>query len=106
MDPVQLVEDVGKVDLSGYSVIYGPPGGGYQLTKRPTEINLAEIIYSIDRAPTPSSALSGLPPSSVVQAIRLVWQEVSRKEQELLSRANFAQMVDLARKPDESMYYI
>lgn len=27
------VEDVGKTDLSKFDVIYGPPGGGYQLTR-------------------------------------------------------------------------
>lgn len=32
------VEDIGKVDLSRFAVIYGPPGGGYQTTKDEDEI--------------------------------------------------------------------
>jgi hypothetical protein len=32
------VEDVGRVDLSRFAVIYGPPGGGYQLTREQDEI--------------------------------------------------------------------
>jgi len=32
------VEDVGRVDLSRFAVIHGPPGGGYQLTKDQDEV--------------------------------------------------------------------
>jgi hypothetical protein len=32
------VEDIGQVDLNQFAVIYGPPGGGYQVTKEQSEI--------------------------------------------------------------------
>jgi len=32
------VEDVGRVDLSRFAVIHGPPGAGYQLTKEQDEV--------------------------------------------------------------------
>jgi hypothetical protein len=32
------VEDIGKVDLSQFAVIYGPPGGGYQITSEQSEL--------------------------------------------------------------------
>ena len=96
------------LQLKGAGLVASSRGasGGYQLTKRPTEINLAEIIYSIDRAPTPSSALSGLPPSSVVQAIRLVWQEVSREELRILEKTTLAEVVRRSRDDDLLSYQI
>src|SRR5262245_18558133 len=74
------------LQLKGAGLVASSRGasGGYQLTKPPADINLAEIINSIYRTPTPSSALSSLPSSSVVQALRIVWQVVSREEQRIL----------------------
>jgi len=37
------VEDVGKVDLSKFAVIYGPPGGAYQLDESQTELIRAYV---------------------------------------------------------------
>lgn len=80
--------------------------GGYRLAMEPRKISLWDVIHTID-GPACSATTEQADNQGVCwQVLRHVWQEVSRKEQEHLSKANFSQMVELSRKENESMYYI
>src|ERR1700732_22473 len=50
--------------------------GGYQLARPPEKMSLADVIYTIDRAPAPRSPAVQSPDSGAVQAIRSVWRDV------------------------------
>lgn len=96
------------LQLKGAGLVASSRGasGGYQLTRAPESINLAEIIYTIDRNPVGHSALSSLPPSLVVQALHGVWQEVSREEQRILERTTLAELAQRTRASDIPSYQI
>src|SRR6476619_4372272 len=53
------------LQLKGNGLVASSRGasGGYQLARSPETITLAEIVNSIDRSPTASTALSELPQS-------------------------------------------
>ena len=80
--------------------------GGYQLARAPEQISLADIIYTIDRAPTPRPAPVSSPHSSTVQAVREVWKEVHAEEQRLLTELSLAELVRRAEQSNSMMYQI
>lgn len=96
------------LQLKGAGLVASSRGasGGYQLTRSPQNINLAEIIYTIDRNPVGHSELSSLPQSLVVQALHCVWQEVSNEEQRILERTTLAELVQRTRANDVHSYQI
>src|SRR5207237_657812 len=67
--------------------------GGYQLTRSPEKISLADIIYAIDRAPAIRPAAVASPRSVAVQAVRSVWREVQAREQEMLQKISLGELV-------------
>lgn len=80
--------------------------GGYRLATEPEKITVWDIIQTID-GPASSATTEQADNQAIGwQVLRHVWKDVSRKEQEHLSQANFGQLVDLARKQNASMYYI
>ena len=81
-------------------------GGGYQLTRPPEEMHLAEIVRAIDHSPRAPSALTALPKTLVVQSLRAVWDEVSEAEEEILGRTSLAILVQRSQERDAAMYQI
>jgi Rrf2 family protein len=74
--------------------------GGYQLTRRPEAISLADIIHAIDEPSPPSSAArTGLKASPAVQAVASVLQELDARERQMLREITLA---DLLRRSEQS----
>jgi Rrf2 family protein len=96
------------LQLKGAGLVASSRGasGGYQLTRPPESVNLADIINVIDPSPQAQSALNSLPTSQVVQAVRNVWQEVNREEQRILEMTTLADLVRRTRQSDLHSYQI
>jgi Rrf2 family protein len=93
--------------------------GGYQLSRSPEVISLADIINAIDdqtRAPTsaldasrkPSSRRSREAPtkvaaSPIIDALLSVWREIQAEEQRLLERLTLAEL--LRRTQNNTLMY-
>jgi Rrf2 family transcriptional regulator, cysteine metabolism repressor len=74
--------------------------GGYQLTRRPEAISLADIIHAIDEPTPPSSAArTGLKASPAVQAVASVLQELDARERQMLREITLA---DLLRRSEQA----
>src|ERR1700736_5100069 len=74
------------LQLKGVGVVASVRGalGGYQLTRAPEDISLADIILAIDPPSKARSTPSASPRSLAVQAVRAVWREVQAEERRLL----------------------
>jgi Rrf2 family protein len=96
------------LQLKGAGLVASSRGsaGGYQLTRPPSEIRLADIINIIDRSPQSHSALTSLPQSLVVQTVREVWQEVTAEEQRILEQTTLADLVQRTQPGDVASYQI
>jgi Rrf2 family protein len=95
--------------------------GGYQLSRSPEVISLADIINAIDdQARVPTSALDAtrrpsirrsreaptkVAPSPVVEALLGVWREIQAEEQRLLERMTMAELLRRTQTND-LMYQI
>ncbi len=96
------------LQLKGAGLVASSRGaaGGYQLSRSPDEIDLAEIINSIDHSPRPQSALTALPKTQVVQTLRAVWRDVNQAEREILANTSLADLVQRTRHRDATSYDI
>ncbi len=96
------------LQLKGAGLVASSRGssGGYQLTRTPDKITLGEIINTIDRSPQGHSALTVLPQSQVVQAVRGVWQQVNTQEERILAQTTLAEMVRRTSESDMASYQI
>jgi Rrf2 family protein len=96
------------LQLKGVGLVASSRGsaGGYQLARRPESISIAEIIRAIDRSPQANSALHTLPQSQVVQALRKIWGEVNRAEEQILEKATLATLVQRSQERDTASYQI
>jgi Rrf2 family protein len=78
--------------------------GGYHLVRAPDQINLAQIINAIDDTTfTPSSALSEINRSAVVQVLLDIWQQVLAEQQKVLTNVTLADL--LRRTQDNALSY-
>jgi Rrf2 family protein len=96
------------LQLKGAGLVASSRGssGGYQLTRAPQTIRVADIINVFDRSPQGHSALTSLPQSLVVQAVRDVWQTVTQEEERILERTTLADLVQRAQADDTASYQI
>lgn len=106
ISPRFLVQILLQLKGSGLVASTRGSAGGYQLTRPPESIHLAEIITAIDPEPLGQSVLDKLPQSVVVQAVRHVWQEVTRAEQRILEHISLAQLVLRTRESEMPSYQI
>lgn len=80
--------------------------GGYQLSRAPDQITLAEIIDAIDGPPKTASALSPLPESPLINVILSTWQRVQRAERAILEHLSLADLLEEARGGESLSYQI
>ena len=96
------------LQLKGAGLVTSTRGaaGGYQLTRSPEAISLADVINVIDRTapPRPDSAM--LSPSTAARAIRAVWQEIRAEEQRILEELTLADLVRKIQQTHEPTYQI
>jgi Rrf2 family protein len=101
-----LVQILLQLKLAGLADSTRGAAGGYHLARRPEHITLGEIINAIDHPPPVKAALSGLLPSSAVQAVQAVLQEVHRKEQRVLEEITLADMLRRTQEHNVASYQI
>ncbi len=96
------------LQLKGAGLVASTRGaaGGYQLTRSPESISLADVINVIDRSAAPRLDPAALSPSTAVQAIRAVWHEIQAEEQRLLDEVTLADLVRQTQQTHEPMYQI
>src|SRR5438128_2116336 len=91
------------LQLKGAGLVLSTRGasGGYQLTRTPNAISVAEIIGAIDGTPeSPPEPESPLL-SPAVKAIRHVWQEIQARERQILEEVTLADLVRQTKTADE-----
>jgi Rrf2 family cysteine metabolism transcriptional repressor len=80
--------------------------GGYQLTRSPETISLAEVITGIDGSPPARTAPEAKPRSAMVNALHTIWGEVEAEQQRVLADLTLADVVRRAQQADEPTYQI
>ena len=83
------------MQLKGAGIVMSVRGasGGYQLARSPEEINLAEVIETIDGPVRPSSGLAGLERQPIIATLQGVWQRVTAAQHEILQEVTLANLV-------------
>jgi Rrf2 family protein len=96
------------LQLKGAGLVASTRGaaGGYHLTRSPEAISLADVINVIDRPAPPRSDPAALPPSTAIQAIRTVWQDIQAEEQRMLEEITLADLVRQTQRTQEPTYQI
>jgi Rrf2 family protein len=80
--------------------------GGYQLTRSPEGISLADVINVIDRAPGPRPEPVGSAGSPMAQAVRGVWRELQAEEQRRLEALSLAEILRRTQPASALSYQI
>jgi len=95
------------LQLKGAGLVASSRGasGGYQLSRPPEAITLAEVIDVID-GPPGVSALADLPESGVVSTLTRVQQQVLAAERKILDEHTLANVLQQAREGDALYYQI
>jgi Rrf2 family protein len=106
ISPRFLVQILLQLKAAGLVASSRGSAGGYQLSRAPAEITLADIVHVIDRSQQLPSALNSLPSSHVVQALRSVWNTVSKAELEILQSTSLSHLVQLSQETDPVSYQI
>jgi len=96
------------LQLKGAGLVVSTRGasGGYQLTRPPEKISLANVINVVDRTSPPRTDPAAMPQSPAVQAIRNVWNEIQAEEQRLLEEVTLADLVRQAQQTSGLSYQI
>jgi len=89
-----LVQILLQLKTAGLVASVRGASGGYQLARPPENISLADIIHAIDeRSLMPSSALSGIARTTVIEVLLGVWRDIQREEQRQLERWSLAELL-------------
>jgi Rrf2 family protein len=89
-----LVQILLQLKTAGLVASVRGASGGYQLTRPPESISLADIINAIDdRALTPRTALGEEHHSPVVDTLLGVWREIQAVQQNVLERLTLAELI-------------
>jgi Rrf2 family protein len=99
-----LVQILLQLKTAGLVASVRGAAGGYQLTRSPEQISLADIVNAIDDL-TPRSELGKANRTPVVEALLAVWRQVFQQEQELLEELNLAELLRRARKQNDVVTY-
>ena len=95
------------LQLKGAGLVSSTRGssGGYQLSKLPGEITLAQVMTVIEgHEERLTSAAAGA--SASADALLSVWQEITDIEREKLDAVTLADLVERAAAGQSDMYYI
>src|SRR5688500_562084 len=99
ISPAFLTQIFMQLKGAGMVVSVRGASGGYQLAREPDDINLAEIIETIDGPLRPSTGLAGLDRQPIIGMLQQVWQRVTTAQHEMLQGITLA---DLAREAHDS----
>jgi Rrf2 family protein len=102
-----LVQILLQLKTAGLVASVRGAAGGYQLARSPETISLAAIITAIDdRTLAPTSALTKVLPSPVVDALLGAMREIQREEQRMLEEVTLAELLRRAQEKDIHSYQI
>ena len=102
-----LVQILLQLKTAGLVASVRGASGGYQLARPPENISLADIIHAIDeRSLMPSSALSGIARTSVIEVLLGVWRDIQREEQRQLERWSLAELLRRTQDSNALNYQI
>lgn len=99
-----LVQILLQLKASGLVTSTRGAAGGYQLSRPPSRISLAEIISAL--CPVESTPCGEDADSRVVDALGTIWDEMASAEQELLAGITLADVLARAEGTADPMYYI
>lgn len=100
-----LVQILLQLKAAGLVASTRGAAGGYQLSRPPSAISLADVIYRIDSDPprTDSVASADTP---FVHAVRSAWKDVQTAERRLLEQVTLAELVQRAQESEAPFYHI
>jgi Rrf2 family protein len=99
-----LVQILLQLKTAGVVASLRGAAGGYQLTRSPEQISLADVINAIDDL-TPRSELGKATRTPVVEALLAVWRQIFQQEQELLEELTLAELLRRARTQNDVVTY-
>src|SRR5436305_4905951 len=89
-----LVQILLQLKTAGLVVSVRGAAGGYQLSRPPDQITLADVINAIDdRTLAHRSALNEINRSRAIDVLLAVWREVQQEEQKLLDSLTLAELL-------------
>jgi Rrf2 family protein len=104
--PIRFLVQI-LLQLKGAGLVASTRGaaGGYQLTRPPEKISLADVINAIDR---PQQMPEDTPKhtSAAVRALRGVWLEIQAEEQRMLEQVSLADLLRQIQESNELSYQI
>jgi Rrf2 family protein len=102
-----LVQILLQLKTAGLVASVRGAAGGYQLGRPPDQISLADIINAVsDRGSTTRTETIALPSTSVVHAVRSVWQELQHEQQRRLEELTLAELARRAQASSGLSYQI
>jgi Rrf2 family protein len=102
-----LVQILLQLKTAGLVISVRGASGGYQLSRSPEKISLADVINAIDdRTLTTRSALSEEMHTPVVYALLAVWKEIHLQEQHLLEQLTLAELLRRSQSGNALSYQI
>jgi len=95
------------LQLKGAGLILSTRGaaGGYQLSRAPDTISLADIINVIDRNDEANPG-RGMDESNLVRATREVWADILQARQRILEQTTLAELINRAAMGTSFSYQI
>jgi Rrf2 family protein len=100
-----LVQILLQLKTAGLVASVRGAAGGYQLTRSPDEISLADVLRAIDKdLLQPPPAHSGK--SLARQALHNTWREIQTEENRMLEELTLAELVRRAQPGSELSYQI
>lgn len=120
VEPIRLAEIAEKdqiperflvqilLQLKGAGFVQSVRGaaGGYRLAVDPEKMTVWDVVHLVDGANACGPAGDDLQRGSGWQALRGVWQEVNRREEDYLRGINFADLAEQAGRHSADMFYI
>ncbi|GIX01365.1 MAG: Rrf2 family transcriptional regulator [Thermogutta sp.] len=103
-----LVQIMLQLKAAGLVASTRGAAGGYRLAVPPKEITLGQVMDIVEgnKQPDVNFAVSSSPDSPAVKALVQAWQDIQRKERDMLYSITFADLLERARQYDTQMYYI
>jgi len=81
--------------------------GGYQLSRSPGSISLADILRAIeDPAVSGETAMNDIPPTPAIRTLAAVWREIQREQDRMLGELSLAELLRRSRETSSVEYQI
>ncbi len=108
--PRFLVQILLQLKTAGLVTSVRGAAGGYQLSRSPMAISLADVLNAIeaieDRSRAARSALADSPATSAVRILTTVWREIQEAEERMLRELTLAELLRRAQQTGALTYQI